>query len=139
MRKADRRKPIGIVKGADANREIGVPGTSCDAAGEFNALYRTGIGLINLEAFSHAQYVVHGKAEAAVEFDDLAIGGADLEVDLGTAALAEEPLGVFHDLAAITVSPERLGDGEVIDPAAMAFVAGHDGGDKLRVEDTDDE
>ncbi len=130
---------IGILKGADANREIGVPGTSCDAAGESNALYRTGIGLIGDKAFSHAQYVVHGKAEAAVEIDDFAIGGADLEVDLGTAALAQKPLGVFHDPAAVTVSLVGGSDGQIVDPAAMAFVAGHDGGDELGVEDSDEE
>lgn len=52
---------------------------------------------------------------------------------------AEEALGFLHQVAAEAALLVIGGDGEVVDPAAVAFVADHDGGDELPVELTDEE
>jgi len=94
--------------------------------------------LVHDQPLAHAQYGVFDEAELLVKLDDFAVGGADLEIDLGAAAGAEEILGVVHDLAAVAVALQAGIDGEVIDPAAMAFVPGHDAGDQLPVDNADE-
>ncbi len=81
------------------------------------------------EAFAEAENVVFGEADAFVEFDDFGVGTADLEVDFGAAEGAEFLFGGGHELTTDTLAAAVRVDGEIVDPATVAFVAGHDGAD----------
>jgi hypothetical protein len=98
------------------------------------ALLRLSPLVVVFQPFAHTYDVVDCVADAAVEFDDVAIGSANLQIDLGAAGFAEQALG-FGNNGAGKPAPLKLGrDGEVIEPTAMALITGHYAGDDLTVE-----
>lgn len=74
---------------------------------------------IGRQPLPHADDIVTAETETLVEGDDRLVGGANEQIDFGTTAFAEKPLGVFHDLASIAGLLVLRRDGQVIDPAAM--------------------
>lgn len=95
--------------------------------------------LVVHKPLSQADYVVDDEAEVLVEGDDFVIGGADLEIDLGAAEVAQQSFCLGHDLSAEAVALMIRRDGKVIDPAAVAFIAGHGGGDDGFIQHADQE
>src|SRR5262249_46945887 len=91
------------------------------------------------QCLSHADPILDGPAEPLVEADDVAVLDLDLEVDLGTAELAEALLGFPHQRTAeaTTLMLRRPRDG--VEPAAMAVVARHRGRDDGAVYRRDQE
>ncbi len=79
-----------------------------------------------------------GEAEAFVEPDRFGVVSTNLQVDLWTTNLAEVANGVIHQAFAETLTTTVAINSEVVDPTAMAAVAGHHRADDL-VLDRDDE
>src|SRR5438477_12985625 len=90
---------------------------------------RDTFGLIMDEAFPEAEHIILEEADGLVERDDFGVGLADLKVDFGAAQVAEFLFGGGHELAAEALPTVIWGDSEIVDPAAVAFVASHDSTD----------
>ncbi len=84
--------------------------------------------IIPLKAPAHGDHIVDRIAKSFIKGDNRAIRGSNLKVDLRTTGTPEAPLGFsHHDTAELSSSHVRT-NREVVDPAAMAFVARHDRG-----------
>src|SRR5437868_1236362 len=91
-----------------------------------------------LETFAHAEHIVGDIANAAIKLDHIFVGSSHLQIDFAAAGLAEQIFGVLDDFTGITASLEGRIDANIIKPAAMPIVAGHDRGDDLVVEQSDE-
>src|SRR5262245_146081 len=92
-----------------------------------------------LEPLAHADHLVLEIAERGVEGRHRRVATPDLEVDLWTADRAQEPLGLHHHRAAMPGPPLLRRYREVVDPAAMTFVACHHRRHDRPVQRTDEE
>src|SRR5690606_26981970 len=81
------------------------------------------------EPLAEADDFVNLITEIAIKLDDALVASSHLKVDFGTSQLKEERLGPLHHLSAVSPSLVIRVHGKVIDPAPMAFVSGHHGGD----------
>src|SRR5262249_57406354 len=87
----------------------------------------------------HADPYLDAPAEPLVEADDVAVLDLDLEVDLGTAELAEALLGFPHQRTAEATTLMLRRHRDAVEPAAMAVVARHRGRDDGAVYRRDQE
>lgn len=78
--------------------------------------------------------IVAGETETLVEGNDGLVGGADEKIDFRAALRAKEVLDMRHKLSAAALLLEVRCNSKIVDATAMPLVAGHDGGDKLRIE-----
>src|SRR5262245_56201407 len=83
--------------------------------------------MCSLQPFLHDDPRGIFEVDAFIETDDLDIGLADHELQLGNVALAEPCLGGFDEFSADAPAPPTGIGSEVIDPAAVAVVADHGG------------
>src|SRR5262249_10156379 len=87
----------------------------------------------------HADPILDRPAEPLVEADDVAVLALDLDVDLGTAELAEALLGFPHQRTAEATTLMLPRHCAAVEPAAMAIVARHRRGDDGTLERRDQE
>jgi hypothetical protein len=79
---------------------------------------------IVLEAATQGDRIVSFVPQALVEAKRRVVGRPHLQVHLRAAGPAEQPLDLRHQPAPEAATAVRRGDGEVVDPAAVAVVAG---------------
>ena len=93
--------------------------------------------LVTLQSLPHADDVVGGITDTAIKFNDGVIGGANLQINFRAAGVAKEAFG-FGDDGAGQAMPLVFGiNGQIVEPAAMAFVASHHAGDDTAIEQAD--
>ena len=86
------------------------------------------------EPFPHADYLIHGVADIPIELNDRLICGPELQVDFRTAGSTQQSFCFFNNGPGMTAAAMLGRNRQVIQPATMAFVSGHDAGDYLTVE-----
>src|SRR5204863_9227060 len=94
--------------------------------------------LIGDEPLAKRHDIVRRIAELAVEGDHLGICGAHRQVYLGAAPLREDFLDAPHERRPVAAPAVLRVHREVIHRAAMAVIAGHDGGNddaRLRADE----
>src|SRR5258706_15410891 len=82
--------------------------------------------IVALESFSHTDDVIYSVTNGFVKCDHWCIGFPDLQVDLGATQLPKFGFQKFHHLPSITPPLMRRRYCQIIDPAAMTFIAAHD-------------
>src|SRR4051794_37135711 len=83
------------------------------------------------EPLSHSGRGIVGIPDDAPECRRLLVAGADLDVDLRAAEGEQTVLDVSEETAADASPLPARRDGDVVDPAAVAVIAGHRGGHQL--------
>ena len=89
--------------------------------------------MIWFQPFSETHDIVCLEPDSLVKFDHSSILATHLEVDLWAACCSKTTLGfVHHEFAYPGVLMSRM-NSKVVDPAAVAIVSGHNGGNDLAV------
>src|SRR5215469_7125153 len=84
-------------------------------------------GMRSLQPFLHDDPRGVLEADAFIETNDLDVGLADHELQLGNVARLEPCLGGFDEFSADAPAPPIWIGSEVIDPAAVPVMADHGG------------
>ena len=92
-----------------------------------------------MESFPHGEDIVDLVADGFIEVDDGLVCGSDLQIDFGYAEVVEKLFDFLHECACVSLALVIGVDGEVVDPATVTIVAGHDGGNDLVIEFADEE
>jgi hypothetical protein len=94
---------------------------------------------ISFKPFSHADDVVGFESDSPVELDHLGVAGADLDIDLRAAHLPQSVFGFRHHFPANPLPPEPGRNRQIVEPAPVAVIPRHDGGNQLPRGHTDQE
>lgn len=70
--------------------------------------------VVMLEPLTHAHHVIHRVAKPAIELNSAMIVGPNEQVDFGTAAIAQQPLGLGNNAAREPASLIVRGHSEII-------------------------
>jgi hypothetical protein len=90
--------------------------------------------VVMLQSLAHTYYVINRVSKAAIELNDAMIVSPNQQVDFGAATIAQQPLSPGNNGARETASLILRGNGEIIEPASMALIAGHDTGHNLAIQ-----
>ena len=92
-------------------------------------MFRIFNSLIRYETFAETHHIVNFVPDPLIEFYDTVIGTSDLEVDFGAPLIVKKFFSFFHDESSDAGILMIRVNGKVVDPAPVAFIARHDGGD----------
>lgn len=106
-------------------------------AGRWVAALR--VGIVRLEPLPHADDVIHGVTYSPPECDSTFVGRADLEVNLGTAQLAQALLSFLNDQPRKPAALMTGVDRDIVEPTPMPLVSRHRRRDDPTVDYTDQE
>lgn len=85
-----------------------------------------GTSMIGNQPLAHADALIVAEADGFVECEHGIIALSHLQVDLGAVQRQQSGFGFLHQLASESLATILGGYGKVVDPAAMAFITGHD-------------
>src|ERR1044071_9927007 len=87
------------------------------------------------EPLAETDDLIRDEADAPIKLDHGLVARAHLQIDFRAAELAQQPLGLRHDLPPVTAATILRIHREIVDPAAMPLVAHHHRRDQLAAND----